>query len=97
MYRARYLKDKESHCCGDHCGAPGNERAERLAIEGGECEQSNNEFTYFKKKRATQTIRRYQCQEMMTPAFYIISFLSRRIFYAVKIVGICLILHLLSQ
>ncbi|BFZ07875.1 hypothetical protein BsWGS_10914 [Bradybaena similaris] len=40
-----------------HCGVPGNERADSLAKKGGECEQPDNEVTYFEKKRAIQAIR----------------------------------------
>ncbi|BFZ12503.1 hypothetical protein BsWGS_15542 [Bradybaena similaris] len=43
-----------------HCGIPGNEKADRLAKQGSECEQTENEVTYFEKKRAIQTIRKEQ-------------------------------------
>ncbi|BFZ05164.1 hypothetical protein BsWGS_08203 [Bradybaena similaris] len=39
-----------------HCGIPGNEKADRLAKQGSECEQIDNEVTYFEKKRAIQTV-----------------------------------------
>ncbi|BFY97175.1 hypothetical protein BsWGS_00215 [Bradybaena similaris] len=44
-----------------HCGVPGNERADSLAKKGGECEQPDNEVTYFEKKRAIQAIRKDRC------------------------------------
>ncbi|BFZ12914.1 hypothetical protein BsWGS_15953 [Bradybaena similaris] len=43
-----------------HCGIPGNEKADRLAKQGSECEQIENEVTYFEKKRASQTVRKGQ-------------------------------------
>ena len=45
-----------------HCGIPGNETADKLAKKGGECEQEDNEVTYFEKKRAIQSIRSEQNQ-----------------------------------
>ncbi|BFZ14162.1 hypothetical protein BsWGS_17201 [Bradybaena similaris] len=44
-----------------HCGVPGNEMADRLVKKGGECEQLENEATYFEKKGAIQAIKRDQC------------------------------------
>ena len=43
-----------------HCGIPGNEKADRLAKQGSECEQIEKEMTYFEKKRAIQTARKEQ-------------------------------------
>jgi ribonuclease HI len=45
-----------------HCGVPGNEKADKLAKKGGECEQVDNEIPYSEMKRAIQAIRREQNQ-----------------------------------
>ncbi|BFZ15086.1 hypothetical protein BsWGS_18125 [Bradybaena similaris] len=43
-----------------HCGTPRNEKADRLAKKKSECEQIENEVTYFEKKRTIQTVRKEQ-------------------------------------
>ena len=57
MNLAKYLPGN-----GLFCSLPGNERTDKLAKKGGECEQEVNEITFFEKKRAIQAIRREQNQ-----------------------------------
>lgn len=39
-----------------HCGIPGNERADKLVKEGGECKLTASEVSYYEEKRVIQPL-----------------------------------------